>query len=53
MKKILSVLSVFTLLFLSNTSNAQVYSAGNVVVDAFYGFPNLYTAYVRGYTITM
>jgi opacity protein-like surface antigen len=48
MKKSLFAVFIFALLFVSHTSNAQVYEKGNVVVDAFYGFPNLYTAYVRG-----
>ncbi len=48
MKKSLFAVFIFALLFVSNTSNAQVYEKGNVVVDAFYGFPNLYTAIVRG-----
>ncbi len=42
-KVILSLVSAFTLLF-SNNASAQAVEQGNFIVDAYYGFPNLYTA---------
>jgi outer membrane protein W len=46
MKKFFSALAVFTAIttMSSNQINAQVLEEGNVVIDAYYGFPNLYTA---------
>src|SRR6478609_9543923 len=47
MKKILLSLFILASTLVSNQANAQVYEKGNVVVDAFYGFPNLFGAIVR------
>lgn len=46
MKKITLILSTFCMLF-SMPSFSQVYEPGNVVIDAYYGWPNLFTAVVR------
>jgi hypothetical protein len=48
MKKIiLTLITISTLLLGGTTSEAQVYSKGDIVVDAFYGGPNLYTTVLK------
>ena len=45
MKKTIQLFVLVSAIVLStNAAQAQVLREGNVVVDAFYGFPNLYTA---------
>jgi outer membrane protein W len=49
MKKIsiLSLVALFSLSLFSTRSYSQVYEPGNVVIDAYYGWPNLFTAVVK------
>lgn len=42
MKKVLLTLIVGTFLMSSNSASAQAMSEGNVGIDLYYGFPNLY-----------
>jgi opacity protein-like surface antigen len=48
MKKCLTIVSAF-MLFMSagNVATAQAVEEGNVIVDAYYGFPNLYSTTFR------
>lgn len=48
MKKMYFFIAVFlTLQFSTFKSTAQVYEKGNFVIDAFYGFPNLFSGIVK------
>jgi hypothetical protein len=42
-----SLKTLFFLLIISNLAQAQVYEKGKVVIDAYYGFPNLVTGYYK------
>lgn len=42
-----SLKTLFLLLIISNLAQAQVYEKGKVVIDAYYGFPNLVTGYYK------
>lgn len=45
MKKItISILTITALLFGTSNASAQAVEEGNVIVDLYYGFPNLYTS---------
>lgn len=48
MKKCLTIVSVF-MVFISagNVATAQAVEEGNVIIDAYYGFPNLYSTTFR------
>ncbi len=48
MKKLILPFVALTMLFASSNSNAQVVEQGSVIVDGYYGFPNLYTAIFKG-----
>jgi len=47
MKKLLLSMLILASSLVYNQANAQVHSQGGVVIDVFYGFPNLYSAIVR------
>lgn len=46
MKKSLTIVSAFLLLLTAqtNTASAQAVEEGNIVIEGYYGFPNLYTS---------
>ncbi len=44
MKKTLLTLAVFTMLGFSTKVEAQVVEEGKILIDAYYGFPNLYSS---------
>ena len=39
--------ALFLLLIISNVAKAQVYEEGKVVIDIYYGFPNIITTYLK------
>lgn len=43
MKKLILPLLVLTMILAPKKSNAQAIEEGNVIIDAYYGFPNLYS----------
>lgn len=48
MKKIKMLLIAFTAIAATaNNASAQVIEEGNIIIDAYYGFPNLYSAVFR------
>jgi hypothetical protein len=42
-----SLKTLFLILIISNLAQAQVYEKGKVVIDAYYGFPNLWTSILQ------
>lgn len=44
MKKLILPFVALTMLFASTNSNAQVVQQGSIIVDGYYGFPNLYSS---------
>ncbi len=50
MKKLILPLLALTMMLAPKKSNAQAIEEGNVIIDAYYGFPNLYsTAFKAAY----
>lgn len=47
MKKLILPLLVLTMILAPKKSNAQAIEEGNVIIDAYYGFPNLYSSIFR------
>lgn len=47
MKKLIFIGLLSSSVLLDNGANAQALKQGNVIVDAYYGFPNLYTSVLR------
>ena len=43
MKKLILPLLALTIMLAPKKSNAQAIEEGNVIIDAYYGFPNLYS----------
>ena len=43
MKKLILPLLALTMMLAPKKSNAQAIEEGNVIIDAYYGFPNLYS----------
>ena len=48
MKKMIVAMGVFAFLMTPNNASAQAVEQGNILVDVYYGFPNLYTAVFKG-----
>jgi len=44
MKKLILPLLALTMMLATTKTNAQALEQGNVIIDAYYGFPNLYSA---------
>ena len=43
MKKLILPLLALTMMLAPKKSNAQAIEEGNIIIDAYYGFPNLYS----------